>query len=40
MENYFTSQRDTIFKNAEVLIYVFNVESTEKEKDMHYFLKW
>uniref|UniRef100_A0A2K5QM38 Ras-related GTP-binding protein n=1 Tax=Cebus imitator TaxID=2715852 RepID=A0A2K5QM38_CEBIM len=36
MENYFTSQRDHIFHNAEVLIYVFDVESRELEKDMHY----
>lgn len=27
MENYFTSQRDNIFCNVEVLIYVFDVES-------------
>lgn len=27
MENYFASQRDHIFKNVEVLIYVFDVES-------------
>ena len=35
MENYFTSQRDNIFRNVEVLIYVFDVESRELEKDMH-----
>ncbi|XP_062521334.1 ras-related GTP-binding protein A-like [Corticium candelabrum] len=37
MENYFTSQRDNIFKNVEVLIYVFDVESREVERDMHYY---
>eukprot|EP00118_Oscarella_pearsei_P025250 m.307834 g.307834 ORF g.307834 m.307834 type:complete len:310 (+) comp42888_c0_seq1:76-1005(+) len=37
MENYFTSQRDNIFKNVEVLIYVFDVESRETERDMHYY---
>ncbi|XP_065841111.1 ras-related GTP-binding protein A-like [Oscarella lobularis] len=37
MENYFTSQRDNIFKNVEVLIYVFDVESREMERDMHYY---
>lgn len=29
MENYFASQRDHIFRNVEVLIYVFDVESRE-----------
>jgi len=37
MENYFTSQRDNIFRNVEVLIYVFDVESREIERDMHYY---
>lgn len=37
MENYFTSQRDNIFRNVEVLIYVFDVESRELEKDIHYY---
>ncbi|XP_038173180.1 ras-related GTP-binding protein B isoform X4 [Arvicola amphibius] len=37
MENYFTSQRDNIFRNVEVLIYVFDVESRDLEKDMHYY---
>ena len=32
MENYFASQRDNIFRNVEVLIYVFDVESRELEK--------
>lgn len=37
MENYFAAQRDNIFRNVEVLIYVFDVESSELEKDMHYY---
>lgn len=37
MENYFASQRENIFRNVEVLIYVFDVESRELEKDMHYY---
>ncbi len=37
MEKYFTSQRDNVFRNVEVLIYVFDVESFEVEKDMHYY---
>lgn len=37
MENYFASQRDSIFRNVEVLIYVFDVESRELEKDLHYY---
>lgn len=37
METYFTSQRDNVFRNVEVLIYVFDVESREIEKDMHYY---
>lgn len=37
MENYFASQRDNIFRNVEVLIYVFDVESRELEKDYHYY---
>lgn len=32
MENYFASQRDNIFRNVEVLIYVFDVESDELGK--------
>lgn len=34
MENYIFSQRDHIFRNVEVLIYVFDVESREYEKDI------
>ena len=37
MENYVASQRDRIFRNVEVLIYVFDVESRELERDMHYY---
>ena len=37
MESYFESQRDLIFRNVEVLIYVFDVESKEKAKDMAFF---
>ena len=37
MESYFTSQRDNVFKNVEVLIYVFDVESRELESDLHYY---
>ncbi|KAI3415814.1 hypothetical protein GPALN_005390 [Globodera pallida] len=33
MENYMTAQRDQIFKNVQVLIYVFDVESREVQKD-------
>jgi len=39
MENYFTSQSDNIFRNVEVLIYVFDVESREPEGDLHYYQK-
>jgi len=37
MENYFASQKENIFRNVAVLIYVFDVESRELEKDMHYY---
>ena len=37
METYFTTQRDNVFRNVEVLIYVFDVESRELEKDMHHY---
>jgi len=36
MENYFTHQQH-IFSNVETLIYVFDVESRELEKDLSYF---
>lgn len=37
MENYFESQRDHIFSAVEVLIYVFDVESRELQRDIHHF---
>lgn len=37
MEQYFASQKDNIFRNVEVLIYVFDVESRELDSDMHYY---
>jgi len=37
MENYFESQREQIFRNVEVLIYVFDIESHERKKDLDYF---
>ena len=32
MECYFSTQKDNIFKNVEVLIYVFDVQSTELDR--------
>ncbi len=32
MESYFVTQKDNIFKNVEVLIYVFDVQSQELDK--------
>jgi len=37
MENYFASQRDHIFRNVEVLVYVFDVDSKEIDKDVKYY---
>lgn len=39
MENYFVSQRENIFRNVEVLIYVFDIESRDEElkKDLRYY---
>jgi len=37
MQQYFASQRDNIFRNVEVLIYVFDVESRELQRDVHYY---
>lgn len=31
MKHFLSSQKDTIFKNVEVLIYVFDVESDKNE---------
>jgi Ras-related GTP-binding protein A/B len=39
MENYFTNQKDHIFKMVEVLIHVFDVESKEVAKDIEIFTK-
>lgn len=36
-ESYFDSQRDTIFRNVEVLIYVFDIESAELDNDFTLF---
>lgn len=37
MESYFINQRENIFKNVEVLIYVFDIESVEIAKDIEYY---
>lgn len=37
MENYFESQREQIFRAVEVLIYVFDIESPERKKDIEIF---
>lgn len=37
MENYLQSQRDHIFRNVEVLIYLFDIESREFHKDLQYY---
>ncbi|CAJ0932411.1 unnamed protein product, partial [Mesorhabditis belari] len=37
MENYLQNQKDQIFKNVQVLIYVFDVESREIERDYRYY---
>lgn len=37
MESYFKRQRDYLFRNVSVLIFVFDVESTEVKKDVQYF---
>ncbi|VDD80668.1 unnamed protein product [Mesocestoides corti] len=37
MESYFVNQRENIFRNVEVLIYVFDVESQDVKKDMAYY---
>lgn len=39
MDNYFTNQKDHIFKMVEVLIHVFDVESKEVSKDIDVFVK-
>jgi Ras-related GTP-binding protein A/B len=37
LESFIGAQRETIFRNVEVLIYVFDVESREIDKDLHYY---
>ncbi|KAH8347299.1 hypothetical protein KR059_008288, partial [Drosophila kikkawai] len=37
MKQYFAQQRENIFRHVEVLIYVFDVESREMERDVHYY---
>lgn len=39
MENYFTTQKDHIFKMVQVLIHVFDVESKSINKDIEIFVK-
>lgn len=39
MENYFTTQKDHIFKLVQVLIHVFDVESKSINKDIEIFVK-
>ena len=34
MKHYFTAQKETIFKNVEVLIYVFDVEKEGSELEV------
>jgi Ras-related GTP-binding protein A/B len=38
MECYFAAQKDNIFKNVEVLIYVFDVQSQELDKVQNNYL--
>jgi Ras-related GTP-binding protein A/B len=37
VDNYLTGQKSTIFANVAVLIYVFDITSTEWENDLRYF---
>lgn len=37
MESYFVNQRETIFRNVEVLIYVFDIKNPEVAKDLNYY---
>ena len=37
IDNYLTAQKDTIFANVAVLIYVFDITSTEWDTDLKYF---
>ncbi|CAM9703779.1 unnamed protein product, partial [Choristocarpus tenellus] len=36
-KSYFERQKEFIFKSVEVLIYVFDIESHEEEKDLDHF---
>lgn len=38
MEHYLTTQRSTIFQQVGVLIYVFDVESREMDKELQYYV--
>jgi Gtr1/RagA G protein conserved region len=38
MEHYLTTHRSTIFQHVGVLIYVFDVESREMDKDLQYYV--
>lgn len=37
MDSYLTTQRSTIFQHVGVLIYVFDVETREMDKDLSYY---
>lgn len=37
MQAFLTMQRDTVFRNVEMLIYVFDIESREVDKDIQYY---
>ncbi|KAJ3244700.1 Interleukin-4 receptor subunit alpha [Chytriomyces hyalinus] len=37
METYFRNQKDQIFRNVEVLIYIFDIESRDLDKDLQYY---
>eukprot|EP00727_Mastigamoeba_balamuthi_P008666 m51a1_g4421 putative ras-related gtp-binding protein (2116) ;mRNA; r:17591-32413 len=37
MDTYFNSQKDQIFRNVELLIYLFDIESHEHSKDIRYY---
>ena len=37
MDSYLSAQRPTIFQQVGVLIYVFDIETQEKSKDLEYY---
>ena len=37
IESFLTTLRDSVFKNVEVLIYIFDIESEEVHRDIHYY---